>query len=862
MVFLFHFCAYVENQFNVKIKVFQTDGGSEFLSTIFKDYLHTHGILHFISCPYTPQQNGLVEMKHRHIVETALTMMNAAKLPLKFWYHAVVHVVFLINRMPAQNLGMQSHFSSLFHKTPAISSIRIFGSAIYPYLKPYNAHKLQPRSSQCVFLGYCFGYKGAICYNRVTDKILISRHVIHNEECFPFACTSVSSQCYNSGFVNNTNESTRPIVVNLVSSSPRQGHGSSSTAIPRSPISVGTANSHPSPNSSVLFTSSSDATLSHSPVLPVHSSRQVEVVLPDNASRESNDFIPQGIQTRLKTGTITRKDYSALATMFPQIQSLELHDSNHFSGGFTFLADVIDASEPSTFRIASQIPQWQQAMQEEFDVLQAQGTWTLVPSPFNKNIIGCKWVYKIKRNPDGTISRYKARLVAQGFSQEKGLDYTETFSSVVQHTTVRIILALAATHHWSLRQLDVKNAFLHCELHEEVYMKQPQGFLDSKHHSHVCKLVKSLYGLKQAPRAWNAKFTSYLTVLGFQVSLSDSSMFVKEVNTDVIILLLYVDDILITGLNPILIQSVIDDLAGVFYLKALGQLTYFLGLQIHYKSNGDIFVNQEKCIKDLIHKAGMDNCRPCSTPCQPHHSVLVAEGELLSEPTLYRSLVGVLQYLTFTRPDIAFAVNNVCQFMSAPTDVHFGLVKRILRFLQGTMNCGLTFTAGTALQIKGYSDSDWATDVNTRRSITGYVIFLGANHVSWQSKKQNSVSRSSTEAEYKALAHAAADIAWLRLILKDLCVVLPHPPLLYCDNQSAIALSLNPVQHSRIKHLETDFHFIRERVQKGDLIVQYVSTKDQVADVLTKGLHGPHFLRHTGNLKLTGTSQFQLRGVY
>ncbi|KAM1416362.1 hypothetical protein ACFX2I_007917 [Malus domestica] len=381
-------------------------------------------------------------------------------------------------------------------------------------------------------------------------------------------------------------------------------------------------------------------------------------------------------------------------------------------------------------------------------------------------------------------------------------------------------------------------------------MKQPQGFVHPQFPTHVCKLVKSLYGLKQAPRAWNDKFTSYLQAIGFDASLSDSSLFVRTDGADVVILLLYVDDIIITGSNSQMLQSVITTLNAVFDLKDMGRLAYFLGLQITYRSNGDLFINQAKYTKDLIHKAGMDDCKPCSTPCKPHNQVLSNEGTLLSYPTLYRSLVGALQYLTFTRPDIAFAVNNVCQYMNAPTDIHFAMVKRILRFLQGTLHCGLTYISRGPVTVTAYSDSDWAADLNTRRSITGYVVYLGQNPVSWQSKKQSSVSRSSTEAEYRALAHTTADISWIRLILKDLHEFVPSPPVLYCDNQSAIALSLNPVQHSRIKHLETDFHFVRERVQKGDLIVEYVCTKAQIADVLTKGLHGPDFLRHCFNLKL------------
>ncbi|KAM1701493.1 hypothetical protein ACFXTN_024755 [Malus domestica] len=489
-------------------------------------------------------------------------------------------------------------------------------------------------------------------------------------------------------------------------------------------------------------------------------------------------------------------------------------------------------------------------MKEEFVSLQKQGTWELVPPPVDRNVIGSKWVYKIKKDQDGKVSRYKARLVAQGYSQEQGLDYDETFSPVVRHTTVRLVLSLAAMKGWELRQLDVKNAFLHGELQEEVFMKQPQGFQDPQHPNHVCKLLKSLYGLKQAPRAWNAKFTSYLPSLDFQSSHSDPSLFVKVCGTDVVILLLYVDDIIITGSSFSLIQQVIAELSSVFYMKDMGKLTYFLGLQITYKDNGDIFINQSKYVTDLLSKAGMINCRPCSTPSKPHTQLLKDEGEPLADPTVYRSLVGALQYLTFTRPDIAYAVNYACQFMTTPTEAHFCLVKRILRYLKGTWQCGLTYSAQDNMDLFAYSDADWAADINTRRSTTGYIVFLGSNPVSWQSKKQGSVSRSSTDAEYKALANAAADVAWIRLVLKDLHMFLPSVPLVHCDNLSTLALCSNPVFHTRIKHLDTDFHFVRERVQKGDLQVHYIPTEAQIADVLTKGLHSPLFVHHCSNLRL------------
>ncbi|XP_050121443.1 uncharacterized mitochondrial protein AtMg00810-like [Malus sylvestris] len=285
--------------------------------------------------------------------------------------------------------------------------------------------------------------------------------------------------------------------------------------------------------------------------------------------------------------------------------------------------------------------------------------------------------------------------------------------------------------------------------------------------------------------------------MGFKASSSDSSLFVKQDGADVIILLLYVDDIILTGSSSQKVQEVITELAAVFELKDIGRLTYFLGLQVQYKVNGDIFVRQSKYIKDLLHKAMMDSCKPATTPCKPHNSLILNEEEVLADPSLYGSLVGLLQYLTFTRPDIAFAVNLEDQFMVSPTEMHFGAVKRILRFLQGTMQLAITFSANTELGITAFNDSDWAADfLNTKRSVIGYVVYIGCNPVSWQSKKQSSVSRSSTKAEYKALAHTVVDVAWIRAILQDVNAFLPAPPMIYCDNKSAIAISANPVFHS------------------------------------------------------------------
>ncbi|CAL9001424.1 unnamed protein product [Prunus brigantina] len=725
--------------------------------------------------------------------------------------------------MPSRSLKHQAPYFRLYgNKQPELQSLRIFGIAVYPYLRPYNVHKFQPRTTQCVFLGYSSGYKGVLCYDIANDKFVISRHVIHDESIWPFKSLLLSSKTV----VSESQVAMPPILfpLPLREVTPR---ATTVTPIAPSTSSSTSASLVAQPlggSDSVLVPEVHHPLLGdhHLPILPPleHSSSGTS----SSASLPISPINTHPMHTRLRDGIVQKKQ-------FPD-----------YVGYYTCLNVHIELDEPASYKVASFSPQWKQAMQEEIDALHMQGTWSLVPNPGNKNIVGSKWIYKIKRNSDGFIARHKARLVAQGFSQEQGLDFSETFGPVVRHNTVRLILSRVAMNKWQLRQLDVKNAFLHGKLEEEV-------FADPHYPDFVCKLKKSLYGLKQAPRAWNAKFTGYLPAIGFQASQSDPSLFVRHSDSEVVILLLYVDDIILTGSNEKMVQLVIDELSSVFEIKDLGKLKFFLGLQVSYASNSDIFVNQSKYAKELLHKAGMHSCRSCSTPCKPHTQVLKEYGEVLTDPTLFRSIVGALQYLTFTRPDLTYSINSVCQYMNQPTDLHWHLVKRILIYVQGTLEYGLSFTAGD-MHLSAYNDADWAGDINTRRSTIGFVIFLGSNLISLQSKKQGSVSRSSTEAEYRALANTTANLAWIQQVLKDLKLYLPDPPVAYYDNLSTLALSSNPVYHSIIKHLDIDFHFVRERVQKKDLLVQYVSTDEQLVDVFTKGLHGPIFSQHCAHLRL------------
>lgn len=400
--------------------------------------------------------------------------------------------------------------------------------------------------------------------------------------------------------------------------------------------------------------------------------------------------------------------------------------------------------EPSHFLEAVKHSVWQHAMAEEFAALVKQGTWTLVSPQPHANIIGCQWIYKIKRHSDGSVERYKARLVANGNQQYEGIDFSETFSPVIKQPTIKVILSLVVHHQWSIRQLDVTNAFLHGVIDEEVYMKQPLGYKDSVHPNFVCKLNKALYGLRQAPRAWFSTFSSFLLTQGFHASKADSSLFISTTDQGITLILVNVDDIIITGSNQEYLQDLISVLSRRFVMRDLGTLSYFLDIEV--LSHGqNLLLSQTKYAQDLLMKAGMQDCKPSLSPSSVKPA-MVAPDFPIPDPHWYRKIVGSLQYLTLTRPEIAFVVNVACQHMHDPRHSHFIAVKRILRYLKGSLHQGLYFVPGP-LNLTAYTDADWAGDSTDRRSTTGFCVYLGPNLISWCAKKQPTVARSSTEAE-------------------------------------------------------------------------------------------------------------------
>ena len=466
-------------------------------------------------------------------------------------------------------------------------------------------------------------------------------------------------------------------------------------------------------------------------------------------------------------------------------------------------------------------------------------------------------MFTIKRRPDGSIERYKARLVAKGYTQTYGVDYDETFSPVAKMNTIRVLLLVAANRDWPLHQFDVTNAFLHGELKREVYMEAPPGFSEGYKKGEGCRLKKTLYGLKQSPRVWFGRFTEAMAKYGFKQSQSDHTLFLKKRDGRMTCLIIYVDDMIITGDDTKEIERLKGSLFQEFEMKDLGSLKYFLGIEV-LRSEGGIFLRQKKYTLDILAETGLLDCKPADTPIVVNHGLQISEGAELANQGKYQRLVGKLIYLSHTRPDIAYAVGIVSQFMHRPQKDHYEAALRIVKYLKGTVGHGVMFRKNGHKGVYGYTDADWASNPVDRKSTAGYFTFVEGNLVTWRSKKQKVVALSSAEAEFRGIRSGLMEILWLRRLMREIGLS-PETSQLFCDNKAAISISENPVQHDRTKHVEVDRHFIKENIESGAVELPFVRSEDQLADILTKAVNSRSFTSVLNKLSF-GDPTTQLEG--
>nr|GEV44254.1 retrovirus-related Pol polyprotein from transposon TNT 1-94 [Tanacetum cinerariifolium] len=495
---------------------------------------------------------------------------------------------------------------------------------------------------------------------------------------------------------------------------------------------------------------------------------------------------------------------------------------------------TVSTMEPKNVKEAMIDPAWIESMQEELLQFKRLDVWVLVPVPYNITPLTLKWLFKNKHDEEKMVFRNKSRLVVRGYRQEEGIDFEESFALVAIMEAIRIFLAYVAHKSFNVFQTDVKTAFLHGTLKEDVYVCQTEGFIDVDHPSHVYKLKNALYGLKQAPRAWYDELSTFLLQMHFFKGTTDPTLFIRRFDDDILVVHVYVDDIIFGSTQPRYTQLFSNLMKSRFKMSMMGEMTSFLGLQVNQSPCG-IFINQSNYVLEILKNHGMESCDPIGTPMEIKDKLDLDQSETPVDATKYRSMIGALMYLTSSRPNIVHATCLCDRYQAKPTEKHFKEVKRIFRYLQGTVNTGLWYLKDSGFELTRFLDADYAGCKDTFKSTFGGAQFLGEKLVSWSLKKQDCMALSTAEAKYVSLSACCTQVLWMRTQLTDYGFHFNKIPI-YCDSKSAIAISCDPVQHLRTKHITVRYHLIKEHVEKGTIELYFVKTDYQLADLFTKTL--------------------------
>ncbi|KAI3728566.1 hypothetical protein L6452_17204 [Arctium lappa] len=508
------------------------------------------------------------------------------------------------------------------------------------------------------------------------------------------------------------------------------------------------------------------------------------------------------------------------------------------SFGPDFLTYVVE-SEPKTYHEAvtsSEGPQWKEAINSEIESILQNHTWELVDLPPGCKPLGYRWIFKRKMKADGSIDKYKERLVIKRYRQKEGLDYFDTYSPVTRITSIRLVLAIAAIRNLQIHQMDVKTAFLNGDLEEEIYMEQPEGFVALGQENKVCKLIKSLYGLKQAPKQWHQKFDQAMLERGFKINECDKCVYMKDTTHGYVILCLYVDDMLIIGSDDKMIKSTKDMLKSKFDMKDLGLADVILGIKITRTQNGMV-LNQTHYVDKILEKFNEGDTSIARTPIDTSQHLSKNRGEGVKQVE-YSRIIGSLMYLmSYTRPDLAYAVSRLSRYTSNPSLEHWKSITRLLRYLRYTREYGLHY-GKYPMVIEGYSDANWISDIKDFRSTSGYVFTLGGAAISWKSSKQTVIARSTMESEFIVLDKCGEEAEWLRQFMEDI-PKWPKPVTaicIHCDSQSAICRAQSTMYNGKFRHIRRRHNTIRQLLSTGVITIDYVKSKDNIADPLTKGL--------------------------
>jgi hypothetical protein len=864
---------------NYRVSTLRSDNGGEYVSGEFANFCQTNGIVHQYTVPYTPEQNGVAERFNRTILESAVSMMSQAELGKEFWAEAVAFAVHIRNRVSSSSLDGKTPYELWHGRIPDLSHIRTFGSGAWTHVpKELRRGKLNAKSINGVLVGFSETSKAYRIYCPHKRHIVVARDVVFDENTLGI---------YKSSPVQEEKEQEQVVYLDTVrqESSGRLGSPMEYSLAEEGVENVVEEDSADGLEDRMSVDSLYKGTHRQRAINP-YAYRDTPEVQDDSRSETSSQSLKDAKLTTTTSprvmiegidepGPIGYKDQRYLEQEADQrlvrydkaedatnqdqhnmTKSIVLRSGKHLGPRQEHLAlpsaNVVTNSgstDPATLQQAQQDGEWihwEAACKEELDSLAENQVWDLCKLPQGRTSVGSRWVFKKKYDQNGTLSRYKARLVAQGYTQTYGVDYQETFAPVVRFETIRSILAIAVRYDWELFQLDIKTAFLYGKLDEEIFMNQPPGFVDKEKPMEVCRLKRSLYGLKQAPRCWNAVLDEYLTQDGFVLCSEDNGVYKWVEQKLTIILAVYVDDMIVTGNNLECIAKFKDRMKTRFKMSDSGELSYFLGIQVQRdRAKKKLHLNQERYIHEILERYRMTDCNPTGTPFEisvrlttdmsPQTTQEIKEMQHIP----YQNAVGSLMYLvTATRPDLAHSVGEVSRFNQNPGKEHWAAVKRILRYLKGTSQLGILYEYNSQKENEfcGYSDADWGGDIDGRRSTSGYLFQYSNGPISWKSQKQRTVALSSTEAEYIALTETVKECIWLRSLFTFLGLDMKDASTINEDNQSCMKLAKNAIFHKRTKHIEIQYHFTREVMERKEATLVYCPTKEMVADMLTKYL--------------------------
>jgi transposase InsO family protein len=770
----------VEKQTGKQIKRIRTDNGGEYISDGFEKFCKRNGILHEKTTPYTPEQNGTAERMNRTLVEKAKCLLFENDMDKRFWAEAINMATYLVNRTPCthlKNSEMKTPEEVFTNKKSDLSDLKLFGSKIMVMTPKQRRRKWDANAVEMIFVGYECGVKGYRCFDTKTNKITMSRNVRFLEDTNAKKISLDLCDEPKNEVENEKNE-----IENEINNDMNE--------------SIGSVVNEEELNESEITLTTDDVQTGDASVTVSDESANETVYESSNETLTDDD---PTYRTRAKTDGSVRSS-SRLKKPFQP-----------YRAQFAFLVEPASRKEAIN---SERREEWQSAMEDEIKSHEKNNTWTLVELPKDRKAITAKWVFKLKSA--GTVNeRHKARLVARGYSQIQGIDYTETFCPVVRHTSLRILFALATQLDWHIHQMDAVTAFLQGDLQESLYMCQPDGYDDNS--GRVCKLNKAIYGLKQAGRTWNQKLDKILLKFGLTKSKCDPCVyFNREWN---LVIAVYVDDFLIFYKESKHLNNIRLHLNTSLHMKDVGEAKECIGIQIT-KTDGKIELSQEMYVEQMLRKFNMEQAKATKTPADPNEKLSVAmwseENDAKGVP--YQEVVGSLLYAAqITRPDISFAVNNVSRFNVQHAKEHWNAVQRILRYLIGTKDFKLRFEKGKSIEIEAYSDADYASDIDKRRSCTGYVIKIAGAAVSWHSKRQEVVALSSTEAEYIALSTTAKEVVWVSQFVCEISGVNVQPVKIWCDNTSTIKLAKSDAYRERTKHIDVRFHQIRDWIQQGKI---------------------------------------------